>query len=64
MSVKTMLTDSLNMDSTSSNWRTRCSSMADLDMAMSVGINMSSWERKAMQSDAVERVARDKRDIR
>ena len=61
MSVETMLTNSLSMDSTSSNWRTLSSSTADFVMASSVGINMSSWARNAMQSDAVERVARDKR---
>ena len=33
-------------------------------MANSDGNNMSSWTRKATLSDAVERVARDKRDIR
>ena len=38
--------------------------MADFVVANSVSINMSSWARKAMLSDAVERVARDKRDIR
>ena len=64
MSVETMLTNALNMDSTSSNWRTRSSSMADFVEANSVGINVPSWARKAMQSDAVERVARDKRVIR